>query len=93
MKRSNEMEPRLVYEPVPGFDRRPGAGGKVYKYVKYIPLVEEFLASGEESARVESDEPSLIGHVNNAIFHSSARMRVDACIRGGRVWLRRKQRQ
>lgn len=91
MERNSQMkEPKLVYEPIPAFSMRGRPRGTVYMYEKYIPLVEEFLSSDADSARVDSDEHGLLGHVQNAIFHSSDRMRVEACVRGGQVWLRRK---
>lgn len=84
------MHPKLIYAPLPPLGRRKKPDGVEYKYEKYIPVVEEFLLSNEPSGRVESDEKGLIGHVHNAIFHSSARGEVEACVRGGKVWLRRK---
>ena len=65
-------EPKLTYAPLPSLGRRKLPDGVEYKYAKYIPLVEQFAESGEPAARVESDEKGLIGHVHNAIFHSSA---------------------
>ncbi len=84
------MQPKLTYAPLPSLGRRKLPDGVEYKYAKYIPLVEQFAESGEPAARVVSDEKGLLGHVHNAIFHSSARGEVEACVRGGQVWLRRK---
>ena len=83
-------EPKLVYEPLPPLRWHKKPDGVEYKYEKYISIIEQFAESGEPAARVESDESGLIGHVHNAIFHSSARGEVEACVRGGQVWLRRK---
>ena len=85
------MEPNLTYAPLPPLGRHKKPDGVEYKYEKYVSLVEQFAESGEPAARVESDEKGLIGHVHNAIFHSSARGEVEACVRGGQVWLRRKE--
>ena len=84
-------EPKLTYAPLPSLGRRKLSDGVEYKYAKYVSLVEQFAESGEPAARVESDEKGLIGHVHNAIFHSSARGEVEACVSGGQVWLRMKE--
>ena len=59
---------KLVYEPIPENRRRSPA------YMQYVALVEEFLESGQPSARVDDEigQSRLVGRLKCAIDHSKA---------------------
>lgn len=73
----------------------PGLGTKEPLYAKYVPLVKEFMESGEECVEVvldrTDDQPDRVpGRLYSAIHSLAADWKVRVSKRGDRIFLVRK---
>lgn len=85
-------EPKMVklhYEEIPGRKREE------YKYLKYVPIIKEFIVSDKDSAYVEDDESvlstTLVARLRSAITHSDAAEKVVVRQRSGKVYLVKRE--
>ena len=77
---------RLVYEEMPETN-----SGREPLYMRYVPLVEEFVSSGKDSARVDDDEcgdvTKLAARLRNAVSRSRHGADASVHIRKGSAYL------
>lgn len=85
-------EPKMVklhYEEIPDRKREE------YKYMKYVPIIKEFLVSDKDSAYVEDDESvlstTLVARLRSAIAHADAPEKVMVRQRSGKVYLVKRE--
>lgn len=84
----------LLFEAPPKRTSRGGRRKGPYFYEEYIPIVEEFLASGEQYGHITDESVTNIllrNRVESALWHSSDRTAATVRMYDGDVYLVRRR--